>query len=108
MKPTQLDQIPDSVFIEDIKDLTKEFRIEFPHLFNKIKDYLNISIECIFITDFIEDESKINHFYGYFFDSCNHKLYYYEFKRNSANFKEVEISTLTTKDSFGIKVLHLL
>lgn len=108
MEPIQLDQIPDNIFIQDIEELTEEFRAEFPHFFNEIKNYLNINIECIYITDFIEDERKINHFYGYFYNVCDRKFYYYEFKGNNSKFKEVEVSSLTMKDSFSIRVLHLL
>jgi len=68
MEPIILNNISDEVFLDDIKELTQEFPIEFPNLFKQIKDYL-------------KDKSK---------------------------FEEVNISSLTLKDTFSIKVLHLL
>lgn len=108
MQPFDLKDIPDSVFLEDIEELTREFPVEFPQLFEKIISYLDIDAKYVYITDFIEDESRSNHFYGYFFDALNKKLYQYSFEENSECFQEVNIESLTMKDTFSIKVLNLL
>lgn len=108
MQPFDLKDIPDSVFLEDIEELTREFPVEFPQLFEKIISYLDIDAKYVYITDFIEDESKSNHFYGYFFDALNKKLHQYAFEENRAYFQEANIESLTMKDTFSIKVLNLL
>lgn len=108
MKTVTLDDISEEVFLDDIKELTQEFPIEFPKLFKQIKEYLNIDEQNIYITDFIEDENNSNYFYGYLFDALNRKMYQYSFEKNKAKFKEVDINSLTLKDTFSIKVLHLL
>lgn len=108
MEPIILNNIPDEVFLDDIKELTQEFPIEFPNLFKQIKDYLNVDTQNIYITDFVEDENNSDCFYGYFFDILNRKMYKYSFERDKPKFEEVNISSLTLKDTFSIKVLHLL
>lgn len=35
MQPLDLKDIPNSVFLEDIEELTREFPVEFPQLFEK-------------------------------------------------------------------------
>ena len=99
MEPIILNNISDEVFLDDIKELTQEFPIEFPNLFKQIKDYLNVDTQNIYITDFVEDENNSDYFYGYLFEILSRKMY---------KFEEVNISSLTLKDTFSIKVLHLL
>ena len=55
MEPIILNNIPDEILLDDIKELTQEFPIEFPNLFKQIKDYLNVDTQNIYITDFVED-----------------------------------------------------
>jgi len=86
MEPIILNNISDEVFLDDIKELTQEFPIEFPNLFKQIKDY----------------------FYGYLFEILSRKMYKYSFEKDKSKFEEVNISSLTLKDTFSIKVLHLL
>ena len=43
MKPIELDQIPDDIFIQDIKELTEGFSIEFPDVFKQLLTELNVS-----------------------------------------------------------------
>ena len=50
MEPIILNNISDEVFLDDIKELTQEFPIEFPNLFKQIKDYLNVDTQNIYIT----------------------------------------------------------
>lgn len=108
MEPIILNNIPDEVFLDDIKELTQEFPIEFPNLFKQIKDYLNVDKQNIYITDFVEDENNSDYFYGYLFDILSRKMYKYSFEKDKSKFEEVNISSLTLKDTFSIKVLHLL
>lgn len=108
MEPIILNNIPDEVFLDDIKELTQEFPIEFPNLFKQIKDYLNVDTQNIYITDFVEDENNSDYFYGYLFDILSRKMYKYSFEKDKSKFEEVNISSLTLKDTFSIKVLHLL
>jgi len=82
MEPIILNNIPDEILLDDIKELTQEFPIEFPNLFKQIKDYLNV------------DTSR--------------KMYKYSFEKDKSKIEEVNISSLTLKDTFSIKVLHLL
>ncbi len=53
MEPIELQDIPNEVFLEDIQELTQAFPLEFPHLFQQIKDYLGIEEKNIYITDFV-------------------------------------------------------
>ncbi|MDK7353290.1 hypothetical protein [Rothia aeria] len=108
MEPIILNNIPDEVFLDDIKELTQEFPIEFPNLFKQIKDYLNVDTQNIYITDFVEDENNNDYFYGYLFEILSRKMYKYSFEKDKSKFEEVNISSLTLKDTFSIKVLHLL
>ena len=108
MEPIILNNIPDEVFLDDIKELTQEFPIEFPNLFKQIKDYLNVDTQNIYITDFVEDENNSDYFYGYLFDILSRKMYKYSFEKDKSKFEEVNISSLTLKNTFSIKVLHLL
>ena len=108
MEPIILNNIPDEVFLDDIKELTQEFPIEFPNLFKQIKDYLNVDKQNIYITDFVEDENNNDYFYGYLFEILSRKMYKYSFEKDKSKFEEVNISSLTLKDTFSIKVLHLL
>ena len=108
MEPIILNNIPDEVFLDDIKELTQEFPIEFPNLFKQIKDYLNVDTQNIYITDFVEDENNSDYFYGYLFEILSRKMYKYSFEKDKSKFEEVNISSLTLKDTFSIKVLHLL
>ena len=108
MEPIILNNIPDEVFLDDIKELTQEFPIEFPNLFKQIKDYLNVDTQNIYITDFVEDENNSDYFYGYLFDILSRKMYKYSFEKDKSKYEEVNISSLTLKDTFSIKVLHLL
>ena len=108
MESIILDNIPNEVFLDDIKELTQEFPIEFPNLFKQIKDYLNVDTQNIYITDFVEDENNSDYFYGYLFEILSRKMYKYSFEKDKSKFEEVNISSLTLKDTFSIKVLHLL
>ena len=108
MESIILDNIPNEVFLDDIKELTQEFPIEFPNLFKRIKDYLNVDTQNIYITDFVEDENNSDYFYGYLFEILSRKMYKYSFEKDKSKFEEVSISSLTLKDTFSIKVLHLL
>ena len=108
MESIILDNIPNEVFLDDIKELTQEFPIEFPNLFKRIKDYLNVDTQNIYITDFVEDENNNDYFYGYLFEILSRKMYKYSFEKDKSKFEEVNISSLTLKDTFSIKVLHLL
>ena len=51
----ELEDIPNEVFLEDIRDLTQAFPLEFPRQFQQIKDYLGIDEQHIHIADFVED-----------------------------------------------------
>ena len=82
--------------------------MNFLNCLKKIISYLDIDAKYVYINDFIEDESRSNHFYGYFFDALNKKLYQYAFEENRAYFQEANIESLTMKDTFSIKVLNLL
>ena len=108
MEPIILNNIPDEILLDDIKELTQEFPIEFPNLFKQIKDYLNVDTQNIYITDFVEDENNSDYFYGYLFDILSRKMYKYSFEKDKSKFEEVNINSLTLKDTFSIKVLHLL
>ncbi|MBH5328834.1 hypothetical protein H9Q10_04030 [Eikenella sp. S3360] len=108
MEPVELQDIPNEVFLEDIQDLTQAFPREFPHLFQQIKDYLGIAEKHIYITDFVEDQNQEDSFYGYFFDALNRKIYHYAFEGEKTAFHEADMAALTMRDTFSIKVLHLL
>ncbi|QMT37624.1 hypothetical protein [Neisseria sicca] len=108
MESIELQGIPNEVFLEDIQELTQAFPLEFPHLFQQIKDYLGIDQKHIYITDFVEDENQEDCFYGYFFDTLNRKIYHYAFEGEKTTFREDDIAALTMRDTFSIKVLHLL
>lgn len=108
MESIELQDIPNEVFLEDIQDLTQAFPLEFPHLFQQIKDYLGIDQKHIYITDCVEDENQEDCFYGYFFDALNRKIYHYAFEGEKTVFQEADIAALTMRDTFSIKVLHLL
>ncbi|WP_153708995.1 hypothetical protein [Eikenella corrodens] len=104
----ELEDIPNEVFLEDIQDLTQAFPLEFPRQFQQIKDYLGIDEQHIHITDFVEDQNREDCFYGYFFDALNRKIYEYAFEGEKIMFREADIAALTMRDTFSIKVLHLL
>ena len=82
MDPLILNNISDEVFLDDIKELTQEFPIEFPNLFKQIKDYLNVDTQNIYITDFVEDENNSDYFYGYFFDILSRKIHLRKINQN--------------------------
>lgn len=48
MESIELQGIPNEVFLEDIQELTQAFPLEFPHLFQQIKDYLGIDQKHIY------------------------------------------------------------
>lgn len=48
METIELQDIPNEVFLEDIQELTQAFPLEFPHLFQQIKDYLGIDQKHIY------------------------------------------------------------
>ena len=90
MEPIILNNIPDEVLLDDIKELTQEFPIEFPNLFKQIKDYLNVDTQNIYITDFVEDENNSDYFYGYFFDILSRKMHKYSFEKDKSKFEVMD------------------
>ena len=43
MKPIELDEMPNDIFIQDIKELTESFSIDFPDVFRQLLTKLNVS-----------------------------------------------------------------
>ena len=60
MKPIELDEMPNDIFIQDIKELTESFSIDFPDVFRQLLTELNVSKDNLFITDFIENQKIAN------------------------------------------------
>lgn len=108
MQPVELDDIPDEVFLEDIFELTATFADESPALFNIMCASLSIAPEDLLITDFVEDENDENKCAGYAYDRRNKKMYDYTFDHDRVHICEVAIDSLTVRDTFSVRVLHLL
>ena len=104
MEPIILNNIPDEVLLDDIKELTQEFPIEFPNLFKQIKDYLNVDTQNIYITDFVEDENNSDYFYGYLFDILSRKMYKYSFEKDKDKNTEEGLRYLIINNSGSIDV----
>ena len=105
MKPIELDKIPDDIFIQDIKELTESFAIEFPDVFKQLLTELNVSKDNLFITDFIENQKIANLYTGYVFDKTHKKMYDYTIKNKKLSIFEVDIKKLTTENTYSIRVL---
>ena len=105
MKPIELDQIPDDIFIQDIKELTESFSIEFSDIFKQLLIELNVSKDNLFITDFIEHQKIADSYTGYVFDKTHKKMYDYTIKNKKLSIFEVDIKKLTTKNTDSIRVL---
>lgn len=73
MKPIELDEMPNDIFIQDIKELTESFSIDFPDVFRQLLTELNVSKDNLFITDFIENQKIANSYTGYIFDKTHKK-----------------------------------
>ena len=101
MKPIELDEMPNDIFIQDIKELTESFSIDFPDVFRQLLTELNVSKDNLFITDFIENQKIV-------FDKTHKKMYDYTIKNKKLSFFEVDIKKLTTKDTDSIRVLDEL
>lgn len=108
MEPKRLEDIPHDIFIQDIKELTENFSIEFPKIFKEIQEKLNISSSDLFITDFIENQKFPEQYTGYIFDKHNKKMYDYTIKNKNLTIYEVDRSLLTTDDTYSVIVLDLL
>lgn len=108
MQPIDFNDMPDEVFLEDIFDLTDWFPKEFPSLFEKIKSAIGIDEKYLYLTDFVENECKDNHYYGYIFNVLNQQYYTYAFENKHSKITPVASETLTLKDTFSLKVKHLL
>ncbi|EGY62374.1 MULTISPECIES: hypothetical protein [unclassified Neisseria] len=108
MKPMELDEMPNDIFIQDIKELTESFSIDFPNVFRQLLTELNVSKDNLFITDFIENQKIANSYTGYVFDKTHKKMYDYTIKNKKLSFFEVDIKKLTTKDTDSIRVLDEL
>ena len=105
MKPIELDEMPNDIFIQDIKELTESFSIEFPDIFKQLLIELNVSKDNLFITDFIEHQKIADSYTGYVFDKTHKKMYDYTIKNKKLSIFEVDIKKLTTKNSDSIRVL---
>jgi hypothetical protein len=105
MKSIELDEIPNDIFIQDIKELTESFSIEFPDIFKQLLIELNVSKDNLFITDFIEHQKIADSYTGYVFDKTHKKMYDYTIKNKKLSIFEVDIKKLTTKNSDSIRVL---
>ncbi|WP_107812541.1 hypothetical protein [Neisseria sicca] len=105
MKPIELDEIPNDIFIQDIKELTHSFSIEFPDIFKQLLIELNVSKDNLFITDFIEHQKIADSYTGYVFDKTHKKMYDYTIKNKKLSIFEVDIKKLTTKNTDSIRVL---
>lgn len=105
MKPIELDKIPNDIFIQDIKELTEGFAIEFPDVFKQLLTELNVSKDNLFITDFIENQKIANLYTGYVFDKTHKKMYDYTIKNKKLSIFEVDIKKLTTENTYSIRVL---
>lgn len=111
MEPIAFDEIPDEVFLEDIYELTDSIKDEFPAWLKIITEQLGGNTDSIRFTDFVEntdDEASPIEFVGYFYDISTRKMYEYTVIDSQFAFKLVDLSSLTVKDTFSLKVLHLL
>ncbi|MDO4228901.1 MAG: hypothetical protein Q4C98_03740 [Capnocytophaga sp.] len=111
MKPIEFDDIPDEVFIEDILELTESINDEFPQWLTAIEKKLGVNPAHIRFTNFVEntdDETSPIEFAGYFYDVFSQKMYEYQQEKAIFTFWQVDIKTLTIKDTHSLRVLHLL
>ena len=108
MQPVALDNIPDEVFLEGITQLTELFPVWFPQSFKILCESLNADSGDVLITDFVEDENDENWYAGYAYDRRNKKMYDYTFDHGRAQIHEVATDSLTMRDTFSVRVLHLL
>jgi len=108
MQPVALNDIPDEVFLEDIFELTAALAEELPALFNIMCASLSIAPEDLLITDFVEDQNDEEIYEGFAYDRRRKKMYAYLFDHNRAQIHEVATDSLTMRDTFSVRVLHLL
>lgn len=69
---------------------------------------LSIAPEDLLITDFVEDENDENWYAGYAYDRRNKKMHDYTFDHGRAQIHEVATDSLTMRDTYSVRVLHLL
>ncbi|MFC2562318.1 MAG: hypothetical protein ACFNS8_04755 [Kingella oralis] len=108
MQPVALNDIPDEVFLEDIFELTVALAEELPALFNIMCASLSIAPEDLLITDFVEDQNDEEIYEGFAYDRRRKKMYAYLFDHDRVQVHEVATDSLTMRDTFSVRVLHLL
>ncbi|WP_289004226.1 hypothetical protein [uncultured Kingella sp.] len=108
MQPVALNDIPDEVFLEDIFELTAALAEELPALFNIMCASLSIAPEDLLITDFVEDQNDEEIYEGFAYDRRRKKMYAYLFDHDRVQVHEVATDSLTMRDTFSVRVLHLL
>lgn len=111
MKPIDLDDITDEVFLADIDDLTKNIPKEFPTWLLQIEQTTGAKPCHIRFTDFVENvdnETSDEEFAGYFYDIFAKQMYQYSATNDILSITAVDKERLTVRDTFSLKVLHLL
>ena len=108
MQPVELNDIPDEIFLEDIAELTEHFPVCFPQSFKILCECLNADSSDVLITDFVEDENDAETYEGLAYDRRRKKMYAYLFDHDRVQINEVAIDSLTMRDTFSVRVLHLL
>ncbi|PJK10201.1 hypothetical protein CO608_05890 [Lysobacteraceae bacterium NML08-0793] len=111
MEPMNFEDISDEVFIEDIMELTQSLADEFPQWFKTIEQRLAVDSAQIRFTDFVENNDDVDspiEFAGYFYELSERKMYQYTVESGVFDFAHVDMHTLSVRDTFSIKVLHLL
>ena len=108
MQPVALNDIPDEVFLEGITRLTELFPIWFPQSFKILCESLNADSGDVLITDFVEDQNDEEIYEGFAYDRRRKTMYAYLFDHNRAQIHEVATDSLTMRDTYSVRVLHLL
>ena len=103
-----LNDIPDEVFLEGITQLTELFPVWFPQSFKILCESLNADSGDVLITDFVEDQNDEEIYEGFAYDRRRKKMYAYLFDHNRAQIHEVATDSLTMRDTYSVRVLHLL
>ncbi|WP_325197215.1 hypothetical protein [Kingella oralis] len=108
MQPVALNDIPDEIFLEGITQLTELFPVWFPQSFKILCESLNADSGDVLITDFVEDQNDEEIYEGFAYDRRRKKMYAYLFDHNRAQINEVATDSLTMRDTYSVRVLHLL
>ena len=107
------EELTSKILLESVLECTNFVVNEVPNLYSAVMERLKQDDE-VFFMNFVEDEHKIDDYYGYVYNKTNRKIYEYAFhddklmKNRKLSLVGKKIEELTTKDILELPIINLL